>query len=459
MIRRLALLAALLPLSGFAQLALYSWDGTTETPVTGAFYNVGSAAPGDTLEARFHVRNTGAAAATLDNLSVAGAGFSLDSVPSLPYTIPPGGFASFRVAFQPDIAAGYSAVLQVETITVTLIATSTPALNVLWNHATLNAGGTIDFCRIQYGKQSTQTITLSNPTASTLTVSSVAVGGAGFSLSPGLTTPVTLTPGQSISFTIVFNPSNAQTASGSLTIGDRSFVLTGVGVQPAFPAATIAFDQQNPTSSTQVNLSITLASAAPLAASGNLTMQFQPSVTGISDDPAIQFLTNSSRTVSWKFNQGDTTAQFNTTPASSSVAFQTGTTAGTITFTMDLPDGTQQTSTLTIAPAPVTLDLQSSILRTSDIDVSLTGWDNTHSTSKLTFTFYDSQGKTVAPGAIPVDVTQTFQTYFSTTKAGGAFALLATFPVTGTATLVSAVDVTITNSAGTTGTQHITIQP
>ena len=459
MIRRLALLAALLPLSGFAQLALYSWDGTTETPIAGAFYNVGSAAPGDTLEARFHVRNTGTAAATLDNLTVAGAGFSLDSVPSLPYTIPPGGFAAFRVAFQPDIAAGYSAVLQVETISVTLTATSTPALNVLWNHATLNAGGTIDFGRVQYGNQTAQTVTLSNPTASTLTVSAIAVNGAGFSLSPGLAIPVTLTPGQSISFTIVFNPSSAQAANGTLTIGTRSFALTGVGVQPAFPAITIAFDKQNPTSSTQVNLSLTLASAAPLAASGNLTMQFEPSVGGIADDPAIQFLANSSRTVSWKFNQGDTTATFNTNPAGTSVGFQTGTTAGTITFTMDLPDGTEQTSTLTIAPAPVTLDLQSSILRTSDIDVSLTGWDNTHSASKLTFTFYDSQGNTIKPGAIPVDVAQTFQTYFSTTKTGGAFALLATFPVTGTATQVSAVDVTITNSAGTTDTQHIAIQP
>ncbi|MGI8742470.1 MAG: hypothetical protein ACR2NN_07840 [Bryobacteraceae bacterium] len=56
---------------------------------------------------------------------------------------------------------------------------------------------------------------------------------------------------------------------------------------------------------------------------------------------------------------------------------------------------------------------------------------------------------------IRVDETSDFRRYFGAGKAGGAFQLRATFPVTGDATQIAGVDVEMTNSAGIAKTQRI----
>ena len=180
-------------------------------------------------------------------------------------------------------------------------------------------------------------------------------------------------------------------------------------------------------------------------------MEFRSNVAGAADDPAIQFLSGPKRAATVTISVGDTVGKFGTQP---NMAFQTGTTAGTIVFTLTLPNATQQTS-LTIAPAAVTFDTASGVRRVNDLDVSLTGFDNTYSASLLAFTFFDKSGGTLQPGVIRVDVTSQFKQYFSSTKTGGSFALLATFPVSGDATQVGGVDVQFTNSAGAAKTQRI----
>jgi hypothetical protein len=92
-----------------------------------------------------------------------------------------------------------------------------------------------------------------------------------------------------------------------------------------------------------------------------------------------------------------------------------------------------------------------------EVDISITGSDNTYSASQLAFTFYDSKGAVLQPGAIQVNVATDFQKYFSSTTTGGAFALLAQFQVTGEVDDVISTVVAITNSIGVTTTQQITI--
>ena len=58
MLRKL-ILASFFALPAYAQVQLYQFDGTNETPVA-AVYQVASAAPGDNIETRFRVRNTAA---------------------------------------------------------------------------------------------------------------------------------------------------------------------------------------------------------------------------------------------------------------------------------------------------------------------------------------------------------------------------------------------------------------
>jgi hypothetical protein len=110
---------------------------------------------------------------------------------------------------------------------------------------------------------------------------------------------------------------------------------------------------------------------------------------------------------------------------------------------------------MVVTPTAVSLDSSSGVRRTSDVDVSLTGFDNTRSISTLAFTFFDSAGRTIQPGVLRVDASADFQRYFQAGSAGGMFAMRATFPVSGDATKVVGVEVEITNAAGVTRTQRL----
>ncbi len=191
-----------------------------------------------------------------------------------------------------------------------------------------------------------------------------------------------------------------------------------------------------------------------MSGNGTLTLAFQPSVTGVTDDPAIQFLSGPLRTASVNIAIGDTAA---TIGGKSSMAFQTGTTAGTITFTLTLENNTLQQTSLTIPAAPINLDSVTAVRLFGSINVAFSGFDNTYSASQLAFTFYDTTGKALPQGAIDVDSAGAFQQYFSTTQAGGAFQVLAMFPVTGNEAEIGFVAVQIANSLGTTTAQQITI--
>jgi hypothetical protein len=183
------------PLAGFAQLQLYLFDGTNETPV-GLTYDLGTAAPGDTIETRFRVRNLSTAAVTIQNISIPGPQFSIAAAPSLPYILAPGAPADFRTAFSAAQTGAYSAILAVNNLTVTLSATVTneAGLYLAGSTTPLLAGTTIDFGRTLRGTSTSQAFVLKNNGSKILNVGKVAVTGAAFRGPIGLTTPVELAP-------------------------------------------------------------------------------------------------------------------------------------------------------------------------------------------------------------------------------------------------------------------------
>lgn len=457
---RLALV--LLPLPAMAQIQVFTFNGTTETPV-GSFVNIGSATPGDTLETRFRVHNEGSGPATFQTLSLAGEGFQLvsASVPSLPYIIAPGNYAEFRVDFTPTSVATYSAFMAINTTNITVQGNGVAGASVTLagSQGPLAAGAAIDFGTVTVGSSKVQSFTLSNPSSANLTVQAITVTGTGFSGPTGVTTPLSLASGQTASFQVQFQPQTGQAAQGTLAVDGRVFNLTGLGVTPPLAAVlpSLAMDLASTTgaSAQQNSLTVALGSASPVGGSGTLAMQFTPSVPGVTDDPSVQFLSGKARLATVNFTQGSAVGTFN---GQSNIAFSTGATAGTILFTLTLEDGTPagQTS-LTIPPAPVMLDTATGLRKAGELDISLAGLDNTYSTSQLSFTFYDASGATVQPGAIPVNVSSVFQQYFASTQVGGMFALLARFPVTGDTTQIASVTIQITNSAGTITAQQIAI--
>src|SRR5882762_1050360 len=75
----------------------------------------------------------------------------------------------------------------------------------------------LNFGSVAIGSTSNQTITLSNSGNNAITLIQIAASGGGFTLK-GPTLPLTLSGGQSATFTITFTPSAMGSVSGSLSI-------------------------------------------------------------------------------------------------------------------------------------------------------------------------------------------------------------------------------------------------
>ena len=114
--------------------------------------------------------------------------------------------------------------------------------------------------------------------------------------------------------------------------------------------------------------------------------------------------------------------------------------------------------TVAIPPDRIVVDSASSIRSATGLEIQVTGFDTSRSASRLSFTFYDRAGQTIAPGAIQADATAAFRQYFETTEFGGLFRSRAVFPVNGNVLQITAFEVGLTNSLGTTSTPRTAIQ-
>jgi hypothetical protein len=133
------------------------------------------------------------------------------------------------------------------------------------------------------------------------------------------------------------------------------------------------------------------------------------------------------------------------------LTFQTGTTAGTITFTLTFPNKAPYSQSFTITPAQVQVSSITAVRQDPNLVITMTGYDNTYTLGQLGFLFYDTSGKPMTAKPLNVDAGSAFkQLFFTSNQAGGAFSLKATFPVTGKVADIGSVAFTLTNSAGTT---------
>jgi hypothetical protein len=134
------------------------------------------------------------------------------------------------------------------------------------------------------------------------------------------------------------------------------------------------------------------------------------------------------------------------------VTLTTGTTAGVITLAVGLQYALPVSpESYTIAPTSTVVTKSTRVSTAATTVVTIEGYDNTRSVSGISFTFYTASGAVVSPGAMTLDVTKDFASYFQANgQIGGSFSLTATFPVSGDISQIASVTATLTNSAGTT---------
>ncbi len=236
----------------------------------------------------------------------------------------------------------------------------------------------------------------------------------------------------------------------------QAFLLVAAGITPPLPKPLLTFDTRAFSSAEQHTISMTLPTASPCGATGNLNLAFASSVLGVTSDSAVVFLPGNSRSLQFAVTANSTAI---TIGGQSSVTFQTGTTSGSITFSLTgTPLAADPTTTIVISPSLIAIDTATaSNQRLGELDIEVIGFDNTYSAGKMAFTFFDTSGNQVG-SSVGADFSSQFKTYFGTQTAGSAFLMRVSFPVIGDQTKIGKVQATLTNSAGSAQTGPLIFQ-
>ncbi len=451
MIARLGFAVVALAGGAAGQIQLFLHDAPGSEKPLAATLEFGSVPAGDYRDIPLRIRNVGESSVTLTRFRIRGTGFTLEGHPSIPHIVAPGLNVDFRVRFGPTGFGTFSAVLEINELSVFLLGDSPPTAAVAVEEegrlVALSSGQTVVFGRIQRGDRLLRRFRLTGPAEASVAVwvQSLSIGPGVFEPSELPPLPLELRPGQSVSFAITYAPAKAGIHQTTLEVDGRRFVLEGVAYDPPLPRPEIRLEQPAYRSGQQGRLSIALASPSPAAGTGELQIEFQPAVQPPGDDPAIQFVNGGSRSLRFSVAEGETAARFGT---EAFALFQTGTTAGTITFVARL-GGYAVRASVTITAAPVVLDSGAGRRGAGSVEVEVRGFDNSRTVSEVAFTFFDTGGRPLPGQPLRSQVADLFRDYFQKSVAGGMFALTASFPVTGEVSLLGAVEVQFTSAPGT----------
>jgi hypothetical protein len=200
--------------------------------VNPASLNFGSVQAGKKLTLNESLTNTGRAKLTVSSATVTGSGFSLTGL-ALPLVLRPGQSFTFPATFAPRSVGNDSGAISFVSngsdprLTVPLSG-GAPNSQLAIVPTSLNLGN------VTVGSKAQQTSQLVASGAS-VTVSSVQVNSSEFMIT-GITFPITIPAGQSVSFTAAFTPRAPGRASGSASFASNAFdsptveSLAGTGV-------------------------------------------------------------------------------------------------------------------------------------------------------------------------------------------------------------------------------------
>jgi hypothetical protein len=467
-----------------AQVTLSTVQNSVAT-LMGDGIDFGKVPIGSVADVQFRLTNTGSQSVYLTNLAIKEQltppylpSFSVacalspnlcgtSTTQNLPISISSAGTLDFTVQFQPSQVGSKSAEITVNANpSKVLSGTGVPGLTVLLNNQPLAAGQTLSFGSVQVGSSQTVKLSLSNKTGASLNLPAFPVpSGGDFTLGGAALSTPAVADKSSVELDVIFTPHAAGVRNATLTIGLLSYPLqgTGLAVPPLiFPTASMQLNLVTQASAQQGSIGVNLASASPSSGTGTITLSFQSSVAGVSDDAAIAFA-DGSRSASFTILQGASAGQFS---GAAGIAFGTGTTAGTLNFSLQLGASTTDIN-VPIAGAAIGVDAAVAARNVqcaptllyctaTNIELQLNGWDNTRSISQLEFSFFHAAGNAIAPGTISVAAASAFQHYFAASTLGGVFGVHALFPVNGDSNQVVTAQVALVNSAGTVQSAKIT---
>ncbi len=224
--------------------------------------------------------NSGGSSVTVSQVNATGTGYTVSGL-SLPLNLGAGQSQAFNVVFTPTSAGSSNGNLAI------ISNGSNSTVNVPLSGNGLAAGAltpspsSLAFGNVQVGNNLQLSETLTNSGGVNVHITQATVSGTGFTMS-GLTPPVTLTPGQHYTFTVIFTPPSPANYSGNVSIvsdasnPNLSIPLSGTGTavpQGQLAVSPVSMDFGNVFVGTNAQLNGTLSATGEsvIVSSGNVT--------------------------------------------------------------------------------------------------------------------------------------------------------------------------------------------
>jgi len=245
--------------------------------------NFGSVQPGSNKTLSDTLSNSGAAALTISQIAPSGAGFSFSGI-ILPVTLSPGQSFTFNVTFAP-LSSSTGTINGALSISSNAVNSS---VSIPLSGTTVTPGqlavspGSLSFGNVTVGSSLKKAATLSASNGS-VSVSSARIAGTEFSLS-GISLPLTIASGQSVSFGVTFAPQASGSTSATLTFasnavnGSLTESFSGAGTTPAEHNVTLNWKATSSSNVVGYNIYRSSQSAGPYA---KINSALDPSTTEI----------------------------------------------------------------------------------------------------------------------------------------------------------------------------------
>jgi hypothetical protein len=245
--------------------------------VSAASLSFGNVTVGTATTQSLTLSSTGTAPVTVNSTLVSGSGFTIVGA-NLPVTLSPTQSVTLQVQFDPTAIGAASGRVTISsnssngtTTTVTLSGTSTAATSP---QLTVSAAS-LSFGSVTVGTAATQSLTLSSTGTAPVTVNSAAIIGTGFTIVGG-NLPVTLSPTQSMTLQLQFDPTATGAEIGQVTISSNSstgstvaVALSGAGIaaivsQLTVSTASLSFGNMTVGTATTLPLTLTSTGTSPV---------------------------------------------------------------------------------------------------------------------------------------------------------------------------------------------------
>ena len=157
------------------------------------------------------------------------------------------------------------------------VAASAPSLSA--------SASSLSFGQVPLGSQATKTVTVTSTGTAAATITAASITGASYAATyagvavQNLSAPITLQPGQRVTFSVAFDPTTTNNANGQLSLSTDTgspvnVALTGQGVQDTSPALTVSapsldFGHVQVGAKSALQLTLTSSGTAPVTISSS----------------------------------------------------------------------------------------------------------------------------------------------------------------------------------------------